>query len=79
MLSLFIQRIAFNYGSVVHKRKDDYKRKIVLALLVVPEKVTVIFSNMQIDERLNSLGHLRNPVFYHKFMLLFGFVTKEIH
>jgi hypothetical protein len=25
----------------------------------------------------NSPGHLRNPMFYHIFMLLFGFVTSN--
>jgi hypothetical protein len=44
---------------------------------VVPKQVTFIFSNIQKDERFNSLGHLRNPILYHMFMLLFGFVINN--
>jgi hypothetical protein len=28
-------------------------------------------------EKFNSLCHLRNPMFYHIFMLLFGFVIRN--
>jgi hypothetical protein len=46
-------------------------------LLVVPKQVTFIFSNIQKDERFNSLVNLRNPTLYHMFMLLIGFVIKD--
>jgi hypothetical protein len=37
----------------------------------------VYFSKMQKDEKFNSLGHLRNSIFYHIFTLLFGFVIRS--
>jgi hypothetical protein len=58
----FIQTVACNsYSSTVHKRKDDYKRKTLLELLVVPKLVTFIFPNMQKD--LTAWATLRIPYF----------------
>jgi hypothetical protein len=35
------------------------------------------FSNIEKNERFNSLGHLWNPMFYNIFMLLFGFIIRK--
>jgi hypothetical protein len=59
------------------KEKTTKNEKKVLALLVVPKQVTFIFSNIQKDDRFKSLGHLRNPILYHMFMLIFGFVIRN--
>jgi hypothetical protein len=74
----FIQTVVFYYSSVVNKsRGRTYTKKNAVSTAGGAETGNVYFSNVQIDERFNSLGYLRNPVFYYIFMLLFGFLTRN--